>query len=321
MSAEHKLADFLSILPAVLYEYVLYPDGNSELLYLSPSSSGILGHPPDYFVQDVNRFWQMVHPDDLKRIRQEDAQANRNNALFVSEVRVRLPDGRERWLQLSSKPTPEKQHDAVVWIGYIIDITRMKRIETELLEANRKLKALSDTDGLTGLANRRHFDTALHDEWGRYQRSGSPFALILIDIDYFKIYNDQYGHQMGDDCLKRIAAVLQESARRSGDLAARYGGEELVVIAIDTDLAGAQRMAEQIRRAVESLDIMNAHIPAGRVTVSIGVSSIAHAEYPNQQLLLKAADMALYRAKRDQRNCVRVAAPDDVQQAKATDRA
>lgn len=309
MSSTHELSEFLNILPAVLYEYVLYSDGSAELLYLSPSSSSILGHSASYFVEDVNRFWAMVHPDDLERIRHEDRTANKNNALFVSEVRVRLPDGRERWLQLSSKPTPEKHNGAFIWIGYIIDITRIKRVETELLEANRKLQALSNTDGLTGLANRRHFDEALDSEWARYKRSGQPFALILVDIDYFKIYNDQYGHQMGDDCLRSVAAVLQEHARRNGDISARYGGEELIIIAIDTHLNDALQMAEHIRQSVAALDLSNAHTPAGRVTVSIGVSAIAHDEYPDAQQLLKAADMALYRAKGEQRNCVRVAGP------------
>lgn len=309
MASKHELSDFLGILPAVLYEYVRYPDGGAEVLYLSPSSNEILGRPPAYFVEDVNRFWEMVHPNDLQQILAEDVRANEASELFVSEVRFFHPNGQEHWLQLSSKPTPEQYNGVDIWIGYIIDITRLKEMEWKLLQANRTLQALSDTDGLTGLANRRRFDEALANEWARYRRSRQPFALILVDIDYFKSYNDHYGHQSGDDCLKAVANVLKETARRHGDISARYGGEELVNIAIDTRLLDAQVMAEHIRQAVEALDIRNEYVPCGRVTVSVGVSAIFDQEYPDGAQLFKAADTAMYRAKSDQRNCVRVAEP------------
>ncbi|NWO05990.1 MAG: sensor domain-containing diguanylate cyclase [Alteromonadaceae bacterium] len=315
IASKHELSDFLGILPAVLYEYVLYPDGSSELLYLSPSSRNILGQPPEYFVEDVNRFWEMVHPNDRQRIRAEDARANKAGELFVSEVRFFHPNGQEHWLQLCSKPTPDQYNGVDIWIGYIIDITRLKEMEGKLVQANRKLQTLSDTDGLTGLANRRCFDQALENEWAHYRRIKQPFALILVDIDYFKSYNDHYGHQAGDDCLKAVAKIMKETARRHGDISARYGGEELVIIAIDTRLEDARAMAEHIRQAVEALDVRNEHVPLGRVTVSAGVAAIFDQEYPDAAHLFKAADEAMYQAKSDQRNCVRVACQDGGRQA------
>lgn len=303
------LHDVLNILPAVVYRYVLHSDDTSELLYISPSSADILGHPPEYFTQDLDKFWAMVHPDDLERLRQEDAEANRKNALFVSEVRVLLPSGQERWIQLSSKPTSETKNGSVIWIGYIVDITRLKHIEEKLLDANRKLTALSVTDGLTGLANRRHFDEKLGEEWARCKRTGKPFSLILVDVDFFKSYNDQYGHQRGDECLKSIASILKSWARRAGDLSARYGGEEFIIIAFNTALPEAAHMAEQICQAVDALDIENKNTPLGKITVSVGVSSIEYDEYATPRDLFNAADTALYRAKRAQRNCVRIADP------------
>jgi len=218
MASKHELSAFLGILPAVLYEYVLYPDSRSELLYLSPSSKEILGWPPEYFVEDVKRFWEMVHPNDLQQILTENVRANEARELFVSEVRFFHPNGQEHWLQLSSKPTPEQYNGVDIWIGYIIDITRLKEMEGKLLQANRKLQALSDTDGLTGLANRRRFDEALMSEWARYQRNRQPFALILVDIDYFKSYNDHYGHQSGDDCLKPVECGDLSVIRDAGNL-------------------------------------------------------------------------------------------------------
>lgn len=305
------LHDVLNILPAVVYRYVLHPGGTSELLYISPSSNEILGRPPEYFTEDLNRFWAMVHPDDLGRLHQEDSEANTKNELFVSEVRVFLPTGEERWVQLSSKPTSETKDGSVIWLGYVIDITRVKHIEEKLLDANRKLMALSVTDGLTGLANRRHFDDKLCEEWARFERTGKPFSLILVDVDFFKSYNDHYGHQMGDVCLKRVGTILKNWTRRAGDLAARYGGEEFIIIAFNTKLLEARQMAESIRKAVEELRIENQYTSAGKVTVSIGVSAVEHHEYRDQDSLLSAADTALYRAKREHRNCVRTAEPND----------
>ena len=307
MLSKQMIENFLNILPAVLYEYVLYNEKRSELLYLSPSSVDILGHPPEYFIEDLNRFWKMVHPDDIERILNSNIKANIENRLFVSEVRVLLPNGQERWIQLSSKPTSEKKNSAVIWVGYIIDITRIKQAETALVEANKKLKARSITDSLTGLANRRHFDKMLKNEWARFKRTRKPFSLIMLDIDFFKNYNDRYGHQTGDKCLKRVAKILKHSARRAGDIAARYGGEEFVIIAFDTNLSEAQEMAENIRLSVESLNIKNEDTPLGKVTVSLGVSTISDNEYPDREHLLKAADEALYQSKKEQRNCVRVA--------------
>ncbi len=307
MVSKKIIHDFLNILPAVLYEYVLYKDGSSEFLYMSPSAEEILGHSPDYFVEDANRLWEIVHPDDINRLHDEDLEASRKNEFFVSEVRIFLPSGEETWIQISSKPTSEKKNNAVIWSGYIIVITRIKQIEQELLKANRKLKSLSVTDGLTGLANRRHFDETLDNEWARFERTAKPFALILLDVDYFKEYNDQYGHQMGDSCLKSIATILKKATRRAGDLAARYGGEEFIIIAFDTKIADALQMAEQIRQSVESLNIKNEHTLFAKLTVSIGVSATSNNEYPDQAHFLKAADIALYQAKNERRNCVRIA--------------
>lgn len=304
----HSFSDFLDILPAVLYEYVMHDDGRSELLYLSPSSRDILGHPPEYFMEDLERFWAMAHPDDLADFRSEDVRANRQGEMFISELRVRLPDGAERWLQLCSKPTPETRDGAPVWIGYIIDVTRLKQVEAELRAANAKLRDLSLTDGLTGLANRRRFDETLAIEWARFRRSGQPFALLLLDIDRFKNYNDHFGHQAGDDCLKAVADVLMQAARRPGDVAARYGGEELILVAPNAGVLDAGNMAEGIRQAVEDLELPNPDTASGRLTVSIGVAAIARDEFSDAEQLLSAADAALYQAKHDGRNCVRLAA-------------
>lgn len=168
-------------------------------------------------------------------------------------------------------------------------------------------RILATHDELTGLANRRRLNEVLASEWARSKRSGQSLALAMIDIDQFKIYNDHYGHQAGDECLKRIAQDIQLNARRTGDLAARYGGEEFLLILPNADAAAAQRLAEGVRKSIESLDLPHVHSPTGKITISIGVAALNDGFYKDAESLLYAADEALYRAKDGGRNQVQVA--------------
>jgi len=177
------------------------------------------------------------------------------------------------------------------------------RQRTHQLEvSNRKLHAMASTDGLTNLANRRHFDIVLAREWARSKRMREPLALAMIDVDYFKPYNDHYGHQQGDDCLRQVAAVLAAAMQRGTDLAARYGGEEFAFIAPDTGIDGALAVAERLRAGVEALALTHEKSPLGRVTISLGVATIVPDEEHDSDLLLRSADQALYRAKTQGRN-------------------
>lgn len=168
-------------------------------------------------------------------------------------------------------------------------------------------RALASHDELTGLANRRNLNEVLAKEWSRSIRSDQPLALAMIDIDYFKPYNDQYGHQAGDECLKHVARAVALNARRSGDLAARYGGEEFLLILPDADVAVAQHLAEDVRKSVERLNLPHVGSPTGRVTISVGIAARGNAAYKDAENLLRAADQALYLAKDLGRNQVQVA--------------
>jgi len=168
------------------------------------------------------------------------------------------------------------------------------------------LRHLAFVDGLTGIHNRRHFDTQLATEWSRASRSGRPLSLLMCDVDFFKRYNDHYGHQAGDDCLRRVATTLRATLKRPADLIARYGGEEFACILPDTDLDGALHLAEQLRQAVRAAGIEHAaSVTADVVTLSIG----AACQLPgpgmstgNAAVLLRAADKQLYCAKELGRN-------------------
>lgn len=174
----------------------------------------------------------------------------------------------------------------------------------QLERANRMLHQLSYLDGLTGIANRRHFEESLEQEWRRSTRAGSPLSLLMADIDHFKALNDACGHQFGDDCLRKVAETLGESLKRAGDLAARYGGEEFAVLLPGTDADGAVAIAEDVRSHVESLGIRHGEEGGCVVTISIGVATSSPGEDDAASALVDAADRALYAAKRQGRNRV-----------------
>jgi diguanylate cyclase (GGDEF)-like protein len=173
--------------------------------------------------------------------------------------------------------------------------------------ANNALDKLTFTDALTNLGNRRMFDTILNSEWRRCWREGAPLTVLMLDVDEFKAYNDTFGHQAGDDCLRRIAAQLQASALRAGDTAMRYGGEEFAVILPATDSNGGEHLARMIRLRVRDLEISHAASAKKLITVSIGVATVVPSEHFAMSELVRLADAALYRAKAAGRDAVMVA--------------
>jgi diguanylate cyclase (GGDEF)-like protein len=202
--------------------------------------------------------------------------------------------------------------------GHLLRVRRARRRELELMglveertrqleSANAKLRELSFVDPLTGVANRRRFDQHLAFEWRRAHRSGLPISVVMVDLDSFKGFNDAYGHQEGDRCLQRVAAVLTEAAQRAGDLVARYGGEEFVLLLQATGEEGAAALAERIRADVEALAIPHIRSRVGAVvTISVGVGSAVPAAGLEPASVIAAADAALYRAKAHGRNRVAV---------------
>jgi diguanylate cyclase (GGDEF)-like protein len=181
----------------------------------------------------------------------------------------------------------------------------------ELQILNRKLEVLSTTDGLTGIANRRHFDEVLASEWSRAVRLGQPLALALLDVDWFKKYNDHYGHPAGDECLRIVAQVLASNICRTGDLVARYGGEEFVFIAPATDGFKALSVAQIVCESLQAVGLPHELSEFGCVTVSIGVAAIIPSRGDTPDILVKAADEVLFRAKVQGRNRAVLAGPAD----------
>jgi two-component system, chemotaxis family, response regulator WspR len=181
----------------------------------------------------------------------------------------------------------------------------LEKSQRELAEANQILQRLSSLDGLTGISNRRRFDEVLKAEWQRAIRHSTSLSLIMLDIDFFKLYNDRYGHQGGDECLKSVARILEGSARRDSDLVARYGGEEFAVILPETGTMGAMEVAETMRANIERQNIPHeSSRVSDHVTVSMGVATWVPERDSEPDELISRADQALYKAKENGRNQV-----------------
>ncbi|MCK1792307.1 sensor domain-containing diguanylate cyclase [Pseudomonas violetae] len=197
------------------------------------------------------------------------------------------------------------------WV-FIHQVRNGERIEADLRAAQETLELIATHDSLTGLANRRLFERALDIEFGRGARLASSLSLIMLDIDFFKRYNDAYGHVVGDHCLAEVAGAVQACCQRKADLAVRYGGEEFAVLLPNTDLRGAMVIAEEIRRKVMGKNITHTGSPTGCVTVSLGCYSFVPSGRDSIEVFIERADAALYQAKHSGRNRVAVLSMEDV---------
>ncbi|WP_160299769.1 diguanylate cyclase [Belnapia sp. F-4-1] len=270
--------------------------------YVSPSALRLIGRDP---AQLIGRpATEDIHPEDMPAVRTEIARLRtRETEEAMITYRSWRADGTEIWLEATLKVVKDEASGALDGVVAVArDITERKALETQLAR-------LARFDALTGVANRRAFDEALGQEWARCMQAGLPIALIMVDVDRFKSYNDHYGHQGGDACLRVVAATVGATIRRAGDLVARYGGEEFVVLLPETDAEGAEAVAERLRYEVEALGLPHASrgLECGVVTVSVGLAGMQPASCRiarGPEALVEAADQALYRAKQDGRNRV-----------------
>lgn len=293
---EQKEAEF-RLLAESASDLVERFEADGTRTYISPALERLTGRRPEEML-GRNAF-EMVNPTDRPNV--EAAAERLRSGLSEQETvtfRIQHKDGRELWLETSLRIAAEPSERPSV-VGVTRDITERKRLEL-------KLESLAMRDGLTGIANRRAFDTALAREVARSRRLASPLSLLMIDADRFKRFNDDHGHLAGDTCLKSIAALVGMSARRPTDLAARYGGEELALLLPDTSLEAARAIATDLCRQVQALAIPHErNLPWRLVTVSIGVAAIDpldEAAVHDGSWLISTADLALYDAKTQGRN-------------------
>ncbi|NOU97975.1 diguanylate cyclase [Paenibacillus sp. LMG 31456] len=274
---------------------------DGTFLYASPASTALLGYKPDELIG--RNILELVHPDEY------DIFVNweQKNAVYLnqqlSSYRIRRKDGIYIWFETTARSISDSKRHSKEIVAVSRDITTRKQAELELMVSNEMLQKISTIDALTGVANRRGFDECFHKEWRHGLRLSTPLSIILLDIDYFKRYNDTYGHLEGDLCLKRVANSLKKSVKRPNDFIARYGGEEFVIILPATDLQGANIVANQMRAHIESLQIPHIRSePTLYITISLGVASVIPCVEMNPSELFIRADKALYQAKHEGRN-------------------
>ncbi|MEZ2223154.1 PAS domain S-box protein [Rhizobium sp. RCC_161_2] len=272
--------------------------------YVSPACREILGYEPEELIG--NKPINLAHPDERPQV-MLTFQALLNGSAERRSIinRFRHRDGHWIWVEAQLKAVKDPRTGTPSGIiGTLRDVSARKAIEDELHDANRRLQALAEQDGLTGLSNRRFFDAALLRESRRACQDKVSLGLLMIDVDWFKAFNDCYGHPAGDECLKRIGATIQHIVNRPGDVAARYGGEEFAVLLPDTDEPTAAAIAELLRQAVLELSIEHRGSPNRIATVSIGAAAWTDGATTEPEKLVHHADRALYRAKEDGRNRV-----------------
>jgi diguanylate cyclase (GGDEF)-like protein/PAS domain S-box-containing protein len=262
------------------------------------------------FIPSISAALRMFHPDDLGQVQSCLERAVAEKIGFEFQARLFRPDGELRYVMSRGVPKLNEADEVAMLFGVFMDLTTQKQAEAQLREAslaaeraNNALRELALVDSLTGVANRRRFDTELDLEFRRAAREQTSLGVIMIDLDHFKGYNDLYGHPAGDDCLRQVAQAIARVLRRPGDLLARYGGEEFVVLLPNSSAAGAWTVAGLISEAVSALGLEHLANIVPFATVSCGVAVLAPAPGEHQALdLMRRADHALYQAKLAGRN-------------------
>lgn len=320
-STERKLRNRLRLLADHSSDAIVLTDLDGRRLYVSPSVREVMGQEPEEFLRGT--FRDLAGAEHAEALQQQLQQlARRDGGKATITFPTRRADGGRRWVEARVKHF----RDADFMLldsdleqrtvlnrgrsgeeGFIVtlrDITRRHRAEQELESANRRLASMAWKDGLTGLGNRRRFDQVLADSWEQCRLESAPLSVVMADVDHFKRYNDQYGHQEGDHCLTLVAGAIAGCLRREQDCAARYGGEEFALVLPGIGAAAAREVAERIRQQIQQLALPHAGSPLAVITVSLGVATCTPTSAGRPEDLVNAADRALYTGKAEGRNRV-----------------
>ena len=270
---------------------------SATFAYIGPQIEKLLGWKQDSWLT-VNDWASRMHPDDQAWVVNYCVSQSQAGVDHEADYRALAANGEYVWIRDVVHVVRNEDGSPQALVGFMFDISERKKTEERLLGLQKQLEDFSFRDGLTGVPNRRKFDAVLDEEWDAARRHTQPLSLILIDIDFFKQYNDHYGHVQGDECLKRVGAALGAAASRPRDLLARYGGEEFVLVLPATDEAAARRVSERCRQAIFKEQIAHAASPVGQLlTVSQGVGSIIPSASDTLIQFIDAVDRRLYQAK------------------------
>jgi diguanylate cyclase (GGDEF)-like protein/PAS domain S-box-containing protein len=304
-ASEAKLSAILQNVVASISQIRFFDDQMIQYEYHSPNCLQVFGYTAEEMLADPNLWKSRILPSDRETVLDKAYKSTFTGQALTVEYRFLHKDGTVRWIADTLNSQRDEATHSWVMTTIAIDITERKQIELELHRAkdaaeaaNQELERLARFDALTQVANRRWFDEYLEQEWRRLSREQQPLSLILLDADFFKRYNDIYGHQEGDHCLREIARIMRSSTHRPSDLVARYGGEEFAVILPNTPAAGAAQVGDRIQSGVRQRQLPHRGSQVSQyVTVSLGIATVIPIMAVSPAQLIALADQALYRAK------------------------
>ncbi|MDO6748393.1 GGDEF domain-containing protein [Gilvimarinus sp. 1_MG-2023] len=270
--------------------------------YIGPQIETLLGWTQDSW-KSVEDWAERMHPEDRDWAVDYCVSQSKAGADHEADYRALTKKGDYVWIRDVVHVIRDENGDVESLVGFMFDISERKKIEDKLFDLQKELEDLSFKDGLTNVANRRMFDSIIEVEWTNARRNNQPLSVILFDIDFFKQYNDIYGHIQGDDCLKKVAKVLSQSATRPRDFFARYGGEEFILVLPETDIESARKVADRCRSLIFKEQIPHQGSDASHiVTVSMGIDTTLPEHTDTIKEFLQSVDRRLYMAKQQGRN-------------------
>ncbi len=270
--------------------------------YIGPQIETLLGWTPSSWV-GVEDWVARMHPEDRDKVFNFCVSQSLAGIDHEADYRAMTNGGDYVWIR-DVVHVVRKDGEVEALIGFMFDISERKKTEEQVMRLQKELEELSFKDGLTGVGNRRMFDSILEVEWANARRHHQPLSLIILDIDHFKQYNDHYGHIQGADCLRKVAQALSSVGTRARDFFARYGGEEFVLVLPETDADAAAKIAERCRSVIFKQQIPHAQSATSQiVTLSLGVGTIIPSHDAEPRVFIEAVDRLLYKAKQKGRNC------------------
>ncbi len=273
-----------------------------KFAYIGPQIEALLGWTVDSWVS-VEDWAMRMHPEDREYVVNFCVSQSRAGVDHEADYRALTKDNGYVWIRDVVHVVRNASGEVDAVIGFMFDITERKKTEEKLLNLQKELEDLSFKDGLTNIANRRRFDSGFEREWERAGNERKPLSVLLLDVDFFKQYNDLYGHSQGDQCLVEIAQTLSLALDGPRDLVARYGGEEFVVLLPEADAEIARKVAERCQRLLQKKAIVHALSPHGRrVTVSIGAGTVVPDGRADRAGFIRTVDQQLYAAKNNGRD-------------------
>jgi diguanylate cyclase (GGDEF)-like protein/PAS domain S-box-containing protein len=278
--------------------------GTMAFAYVGPQIESLLGWAPASWVS-VNDWAERMHPDDRAWAVDFCVAQSKAGVDHEADYRALCANGEYVWIRDVVHVVRNDDGSVDSLIGFMFDISERKQTEQKLIDLQKELEELSYKDGLTGVANRRRFDALMEVEWANARRNKQPLSLVMLDIDYFKQYNDHYGHLEGDQCLKLAARLLGSAATRARDFVARFGGDEFALVLPETDEPAARKIAERCRDLFANEQIPHEGSELCAVlTVSLGTHTTIPAHGDELLSFIETADRQLYQAKRDRNGIV-----------------